>query len=111
MLTTAILNVDVVCDVAMMSISNVLTTELRDLLYNYCIDNTRCYSFFIYPTSQISVCMIMRIFHGCEVRIEKSVRGPLFGITRLLTVIPSDGFFYPHQITMIDSFSCMPFDL
>ena len=45
-LTSIILKVDVVCDVAMTSIPNVLTTELRDLLYNQCIDNT-CYSFFL----------------------------------------------------------------
>ena len=28
-----------------MSSPKVLTTELRDLLYNQCIDNTGCYSF------------------------------------------------------------------
>ena len=27
------------------------------------------------------------------------------------TVIPRDGFFYPHRTAMIDSFSCIPFDL
>ena len=27
------------------------------------------------------------------------------------TVIPSDGFFYPHLIPMIDTFSFIPFDL
>ena len=54
-LTSAILKVDVVYDV-MTSTPNVLTTELRDLLYNQCIDNTCCYSFFIYPTGWISVC-------------------------------------------------------
>ena len=26
-------------------------------------------------------------------------------------VIPSDEFFYPHHIPMIDTFSCIPFDL
>ena len=45
-LTSAILKVDIVCDVAMTSSPNVLTTELRDVLYNQCIDNTCCYSFF-----------------------------------------------------------------
>ena len=30
---------------------------------------------------------IIRIFHGCEVRIEKSVRGSLFGIRRLCRVM------------------------
>ena len=43
---SAMLKVDVVCDVAMTSTLNVLTTELRDLLYDQSIDNT-CYSFFI----------------------------------------------------------------
>ena len=45
-LTSAILKVDVVCDVIVTSTSNVLTTELRDFLYNQCIDNMFCYSFF-----------------------------------------------------------------
>ena len=30
----------------------------------------------------------IRIFHGCEVRIEKSVQGSLFGIMRLCQVMP-----------------------
>ena len=47
-LTSAILKVDFVCDVSMMSTPNVLMTELRDLLYNQCIDNMCCYSFYIY---------------------------------------------------------------
>ena len=92
----------------MTSTVNVLTTELLDLLYNQCIDSACCYSFFIYPTGRIRVCKIIRIFHGCKVRIEKSVRGSLFGNTRLCRVIPNsdprDGFFSPHQTTMIDSF-------
>ena len=54
-LTSAILKGDVVCDVIMTSTPNVLTTDLRDLVYNHCIDNTCCYSFFIYPTGRISV--------------------------------------------------------
>ena len=32
---------------------------------------------------------IVRIFHGCEVRIEKSFWGSLFGITRLCQVMPN----------------------
>ena len=36
---SAILKVNDVCDVAMLSIPKVLTTELCDLLYNQCIDN------------------------------------------------------------------------
>ena len=39
-LTSATLKVDVVCDVTMTSTPNVLTTELHDLLYNQCIDNS-----------------------------------------------------------------------
>ena len=27
------------------------------------------------------------------------------------TVIPSDGFLYPHHTAMIDTFPCIPFDL
>ena len=42
----------------MTSTSDFLTTELRDLLYNQCIDNTCCFSFFIYPTCRIRVCKI-----------------------------------------------------
>ena len=45
-LTPTILKVDVICDVAMTSTPNVLTTELRDRLYNQCIHDTCCYSFF-----------------------------------------------------------------
>ena len=48
MLTSTILKVSVVCDVAMTSAPNILTTELCDLLYNHCIDNTSCYLFFFY---------------------------------------------------------------
>ena len=58
MLTSAILKVDVVCDVAMTSTPNILTTDLRDLLYNQYIDSTSCYSFFIYPMGRIRVCEI-----------------------------------------------------
>ena len=39
----------VICDVAMTSTPNVITTELRDLLYNQCIYNTCCYSFLSVP--------------------------------------------------------------
>ena len=41
-----------------MSTPKVLTTELRDLIYNQCIDNACCYLFFIYPTGRIRVCKI-----------------------------------------------------
>ena len=33
-LTSAILKVDVLCDIAMISSPNVLTTQLHDILYN-----------------------------------------------------------------------------
>ena len=55
-LTPAILKVDVVYDVTMTSTPNVSRTDIRDLLYNQCIDNTCCYSFFICPTGRIRVC-------------------------------------------------------
>ena len=45
MLKSAILKADVVCDIAMMSTANVLMTELRDILYNQCIDNTLLFIF------------------------------------------------------------------
>ena len=74
---------------------------------------------------------VIRIFHGCEMRIEKSVprdhclaslgfrKNPSEGhclasrgfAEWCQTMIPRDGFFYPHRTTMIDSFSCIPFDL
>ena len=46
-LTSAILKVDVICDVAKTSAPKALTTVLRD---------TCCNSFFIYPTGRIRVC-------------------------------------------------------
>ena len=54
-LTTAILKIEVVCDVAMTSTPKVPLTELLDLLYNQCIYNMCRYSFFIHPMSQIRV--------------------------------------------------------
>ena len=44
-LTSAILKVEVVCDVNF----NVFAAKLHDLLYNQCIDNTCCYSFLYVP--------------------------------------------------------------
>ena len=77
-LPSAIMKVDV-CDVAMTSTPNFLTTELRDLLYNQCIDNACCYSFFIYPMGQIRVCKINRTHHWCSVETGKSQpEGPPF---------------------------------
>ena len=38
--------------------------ELHDLLYNQCIDNMCCYSFFIYPMGRIRVCMIRFVSAG-----------------------------------------------
>ena len=35
------------------------------------------------------VCKNIRIFHGCEVRTEKAVRGSLFDITRFCRVMPN----------------------
>ena len=58
-LTSAILEVEVVCDVTMTSTPNV-----GDLLYNQCIDNTCCYSIFIYLTSRIRVCKIRFVSTG-----------------------------------------------
>ena len=62
-LTSAILKVEVVCDVTMTSTRNVLTTELRDL-YDQRIDNTCCCLLFIYPTGRIRVCKIRFVSTG-----------------------------------------------
>ena len=54
----AISKFDVVCDVAMTSSPNVLTTQLRDILYSQCIGNTCSYSILSYSTGRIRVCKI-----------------------------------------------------
>ena len=63
-LMSAILKIDVICNVIMMSTPNVLTTELPDLLYNQSIDNTCCNLFFIYPMGRIWVCKIRFVNTG-----------------------------------------------
>ena len=63
-MTSARLKDDVICDVAMTSTLDVVTTKLRDLLYNQCIDNTCRFSFFIYPTGRIRVCKIKFVSTG-----------------------------------------------
>ena len=57
-LASAVLRVGVVCDVAMTSTPNVLMTQLCDLLYNQCIDNTGCYCYFICPAGRVWVCEV-----------------------------------------------------
>ena len=64
MLTSAILKIVVEYDITMTPTPNILMTELRDLLYYHCIDNTCCYSIFIYPTGQIRVCQIRFVSTG-----------------------------------------------
>ena len=64
MLTSAILKFDVVCVVAMKSTTNVLTTKLRDLLYNQCIGSTCWFSIFIHATGRIRVCKIRFVSTG-----------------------------------------------
>ena len=63
-LMCAISKFDVVCDIAMTSSPNDLTTELPDLLYNRCIGNTCSYSFVIYPTDRIRICKIRFVGTG-----------------------------------------------
>ena len=63
-LTSAILKVDIISNVAMTSSLNVLTMQLHDVQYNQCIDNTCCYSFFIYPTGRIRVCKVRFVSTG-----------------------------------------------
>ena len=48
----------------MTSTPNILTAELRDLLYNQCIDNMSCYSIFIYSAGRIMVCKIRFVSTG-----------------------------------------------
>ena len=55
------------------------------LPWNYCW----CYKTFNRNFSMTDRGKNIRIFHECEVRIEKSVRGSLFGITRLCRVRPN----------------------
>ena len=106
MLTSAILNVDVVCDVAMASTPNVLMTELRDLLYNQSIDDRCCYSFFIHPTGRIRVCKVRFIRTGenrgkpCLVCKRKGILA-LFGLWSVYvctsaTIIIDTLSFYQH---------------
>ena len=46
--------------------SQILTTELRDFLYNQWVENTCCctFFFFIYPTDRIMVCKIRFVSTG-----------------------------------------------
>ena len=64
MLTSAILKIDVLCEVTMMAIPSVLTTELCDCLVNQCIYNMVMIRFFIYPTGRIRVCKIRFVSTG-----------------------------------------------
>ena len=92
-LTSAVLKIDVVCDVAMTSTPNVLTTELGDLLYNQCIDNMCCYFFFIIPTGQIRVCKIRFVSPGknrgkpCPVCKNKDIYGTQYIVTEMLSIL------------------------
>ena len=49
---------------------------------------------------------IIRILHGCEMRVENSVLRSLW----CRIVIPRERIFYPHRTLMFDSFSCIPFN-
>ena len=91
-LTSAILKVDVVYDVTMMSTPNTITTQLRDRLYNQCIDNTCWYSTFIYPTGWIRLCKIRFVCtvenHGnpclvCKKCMSKNLEQDLPGWSKL----------------------------
>ena len=57
---------------------------------------------------------IIRILHGCEVRIENSIsRVTIWHHEALLSdgkLILRDEIFYPQRTLMFDSFSCIPFD-
>ena len=60
MLTSALLKIDV----TMTSTPTILMTELPGLLYNQCIDDMCCYSFFIYPTRRIRVTKVRFVSTG-----------------------------------------------
>ena len=58
----------------------------------------------------------IRIFNGCVVRVENSVKRVTVRhheahrmIPNSNQVIPSDGFLNQHQRSIMDSFSCTPF--
>ena len=68
MLTSTILKVDVICDITMTSTPNVLTTEVHDVLYNKCIDNTWCCLIFIYPTCRTRICNLRFVNTGEKCR-------------------------------------------
>ena len=63
----------------------------------------------------MAVEQVKKIFHGCEVWIEKSARGSLFGISRLCRVMPNGdpegSIFLSAPKNMTDSFSGTRFDL
>ena len=87
-LTFAILTFDVVCDVAMTSTPNALTTELRDLLYNQCIGNT-CFRFLSIP----------RI--GCKIRFvstDENLGKPCLVCKKILFFIRYKG----HYLTFLE---------
>ena len=73
---SAVLN----CSILIYSISHL------EISFLFCcsglIPNFHCVLTIVNPGRNI------RIFHGCEVQIENSVRGSLFGITRLCRVKP-----------------------
>ena len=59
--------------------------------------------------------VIISIFHECMVWIEKSVTRVTDRHHKACRVMPNsdprDRFFYPHHTPMLDTFSCIPFDL
>ena len=93
-LTSAILKVGVVCDIAMTLIPNVLTTELCDLLYSQCINNTCCYSVLCpqlqrswrgilvlgCPCMRASVCPFVMFFDACHILWTVGARNLKFHI-------------------------------
>ena len=73
---------------------------------------------FIYSKSwkskEIANIDIIKIFHGCELRMENSFLRVTVWHHEAFLMMPNndpwDGIFYPHQTFMFDSFSCIPFD-
>ena len=66
------------------------------------------------PANTKHECKVLRVFNGCEVRVENSVPRVTVSVSRSLSndaehLSPSDGIFNTHRTTIIDSFACILF--
>ena len=89
-------------DIAMTSTSNVLTTELLDLLYIQCTGNMHCFSVFIYPTA---VLFLGRAIHAFLIPMApkiKQVHHIYIGHTCLKSVNRNCVFFLSNFCNFLD---------